>query len=99
MFAKKSSLAVGLVSIFCLADAVAKGSWSPIAPMSTARFGLAATTANCPTPNDDRMCIYALGGGTRIDSPTVVDTVEAYDPEVDTWYAVPSMPTARRFLA
>jgi len=99
MFAKKSCLAVGLVSIFCIGDAVAKGSWRPIAPMSIARFGLAATTANCPSPNGDHMCIYALGGDTRIDVPNIVDTVEAYDPDSETWSTVAHMPTARRFLA
>src|SRR5713226_3626822 len=46
--------------------------------MPTARFALAAATGP-----DGR--IYALGGDTNISVPTVVPTVEAYDPETDNW--------------
>jgi N-acetylneuraminic acid mutarotase len=67
-------------------------SWNPIAPMPTARFALATATGP-----DGR--IYALGGDTNISAPTVVPTVEAYDPETDSWSSVAPMPTARRFLA
>src|SRR5258708_1091737 len=67
-------------------------SWNPITPMPTARFGLAAAGGA-----DGR--IYGLGGGISINTPTVVPTVEAYDPETGLWNLVEPMPTARRFLA
>jgi len=67
------------------------GSWSPLASMSTARFGLAAATGS-------NGIVYAIGGSTGLAVTTVVSTVEAYDPTTDRWSAVAPMPSARRYL-
>jgi N-acetylneuraminic acid mutarotase len=55
------------------------------APLSTARFGLMATTEP-----DGR--IYVLGGMTS--QNVVVNTVDVYDPTSNTWSAVAPMPIA-----
>lgn len=70
---------------------LSRGTWSPVASMPTARFGLAATTGRYGM-------IYAIGGSTGLGVNTSVGTVEAYDPNTDSWSAVAPMPTARRFL-
>lgn len=64
-------------------------SWSTVASMPTARYGLAAVAGA-----DDR--IYAIGG---YNGNTFLHTVEAYTPSSNSWSAVASMPTARFSLA
>ncbi|MCY2987413.1 MAG: PKD domain-containing protein [Planctomycetota bacterium] len=67
--------------------------WSAVAPMNTARFGLAAATA------PDGM-IYAIGGYNRADGiGGVVDTVERFDPIGNSWSTVASMSMPRYNLA
>jgi hypothetical protein len=68
-------------------DTLAKG-WSVIAPMMTARGGLAAAS------NQGR--IHALGGD---DDVNIFATHEIYDPAAGAWASAPPMPTARTFLA
>src|SRR5439155_16652468 len=58
--------------------------WTPKAPMPTARAFLAVGVVNG--------IIYAVGGWSGA-------TVEAYDPTTDTWTTKASMPTARGGLA
>ena len=76
--------------------------WTPVAPMTTAHFALAAATAlpfgppnaqgvREPFPFDGRL--YAIGGSL------VLDEVEAYTPRTNTWAAATPMPTARFGLA
>jgi len=74
-----------------LEHALSGGTWSPVAAMPTARFGLAAATGR-------NGIIYAIGGSTGLAGTTSVGTVEAYDPNTDSWEVVAPMPTARRFV-
>jgi N-acetylneuraminic acid mutarotase len=63
--------------------------WTSMAPMPTARIGLAAAAVNGK--------IYAIGG---IDSGAFpVNTVEVYNPSSNSWSAAAAMPTARAYLA
>jgi N-acetylneuraminic acid mutarotase len=62
--------------------------WMSIAPMPTARYGLAAVPLGG--------LIYAIGG---FDDVTYFNTVEVYNPADDTWCAAPSMRDARRGVA
>ena len=66
------------------------GTWSAVASMPTARFGLAAATGK-------HGMIYALGGSIGLAGP-IVPTVEAYDQKTDSWSALAPMPTPRRYL-
>jgi len=61
------------------------GLWRKRADMPTPRVGLSTAVVNNK--------IYAVGG--TFQWPTVLQTVEMYDPESDTWTARASMPTAR----
>jgi N-acetylneuraminic acid mutarotase len=63
--------------------------WSTLAPMPTAREGLAAATGP-----DGR--IYAIGGYTS--SNGTVNTVEAYDPKTNRWQTAAPMSTGRNQL-
>ena len=63
---------------------------TPVAPMPTARQGLAAAVAPDGT-------VYALGGANE--TSTFLDTAEAYDPSANTWNSIAHLPTARRDLA
>src|SRR2546430_17672907 len=42
--------------------------------------------------------LYAVGGESNIPTPTIVGSVEAYDPVTDLWTTKAAMPTARAFL-
>jgi len=64
--------------------------WTTLAPMPTARHGLAAAAGS-----DGK--IYAIGG--TISSGAAVATMEAYDPVADTWSAAAPMSAARTGLA
>src|SRR5213594_3005572 len=66
------------------------GTWTAVASMPTARFGLAAATGK-------HGIIYALGGSMGLAGP-IVPTVEAYDQKTGSWSAVAAMPTPRRYL-
>jgi N-acetylneuraminic acid mutarotase len=61
--------------------------WFSMAPMPTARAGLAAATVNGK--------IYAIGGFNG----GWLNTVEVYDPSSNTWSTAAPMPTARSSLA
>ncbi|GBP07569.1 Influenza virus NS1A-binding protein homolog [Eumeta japonica] len=54
--------------------------WTPIAPMRTARYGLVLAALN------DKL--YAFGGVNQ-------SSIEAYDPEADEWAVVGEMPEQR----
>src|SRR3989454_5827249 len=64
--------------------------WSAVASMPTARFGLAAATGK-------HGIIYALGGSIGLAGP-IVPAVEAYNQKTGSWSAVAPMPTPRRYL-
>ena len=64
-------------------------SWTQVASLPTAHFGLAAATGG-----DGR--IYAIGGVGNAGSSNEVD---AYDPVTNSWTQVASLPTARFGLA
>src|SRR2546427_6151001 len=66
------------------------GTWSAIASMPTARFGLAAATGK-------HGIIYAIGGSIGLAGP-IVSTVEAYDQKTGSWSAVAPMSMPRRYL-
>ena len=66
----------------------ARGGWSTVASLSTARQELAAAEAGG--------LVYAIGGD---DGDNPLASVEEYDPETDTWSTVASLSTARRFVA
>ena len=66
------------------------GTWTAVASMPTARFGLAAATGK-------HGIIYALGGSIGLAGP-IVATVEAYHQKTGSWSAVAPMPTPRRYL-
>ncbi|MCW7942644.1 hypothetical protein AAW14_11415 [Streptomyces hygroscopicus] len=75
----------------------ATNTWATLPPMPTARENLAASTAPCPrgVAGLRGTCVFAIGGRNS----AILDTVEAYSPETDTWATLPSMPTARVALA
>src|SRR3989442_11656210 len=66
------------------------GTWSTVASLPTARFGLAAATGK-------HGIIYALGGSIGLAGP-IVPTVEAYNQKTGSWSAVAPMPTPRPSL-
>src|SRR3989441_9024984 len=66
------------------------GTWSAVASMPTARFGLAAATGK-------HGMIYALGGSIGLAGP-IVSTVQAYDQKTGSWSAVAPMSMPRRYL-
>jgi hypothetical protein len=75
----------------------ATNSWATLPPMPTARSYLAGAAAPCPGARN-RTCVYAIGGSTN-GATSAVNTVEAYSPATNTWATLPSMPTARSYLA
>jgi hypothetical protein len=64
--------------------------WTKKAPMPTARFWFSCEVVNGK--------IYAIGGATAADAPTLA-TVEEYDPVTNTWTTKTDMPTARCNMA
>ena len=68
----------------------ATNKWTTVAPIPTARYGLAAVTGP-----DGR--IYAIGGNWVQVGPEI--PVEAYDTKSDTWTTVAKHATARVYLA
>lgn len=64
--------------------------WTTVAPMQTARQGLAAVAG----PNGE---IYAIGGSNS--ARTFLPTVEVYDPAADTWTQLADLPAGLRNLA
>src|SRR6266702_1002618 len=68
----------------------AAGTWSPVASMPTARFGLAVATGK-------HGMIYAIGGSRALHGP-IVASVEAYDQKTGSWSAVAPMSMPRRYL-
>ncbi|MFE4425012.1 Kelch repeat-containing protein [Streptomyces sp. NPDC056817] len=87
--------AVGVNTVEAYSPAV--NAWATLPSMPTARADLAAA-APCPKRQKET-CVYAIGGVTAGLFGTVLDTVEVYDPATNTWATLPSMPTARFFLA
>ncbi|MET9378869.1 kelch repeat-containing protein [Streptomyces sp. NPDC002992] len=82
----------------------AANTWRTLPSLPTARYALTATTAPCPkdVAGLKGICVYAIGGftGTEFPDPAHdVGTVEAYSPATNTWRTLPSLPTARSFLA
>ena len=66
----------------------ATDTWSVLAPMPTARYGLALVAASGR--------LYALGGSST--PGQALATVESYDPIANSWRTEPSMPTARALV-
>src|SRR3989475_1180668 len=71
-------------------EQMAAGTWSPVASMPTARFGLAVTT-------EKHGIIYAIGGSPGLAGP-IVPAVEAYDQKTGSWSARAPLPLPRRYL-
>src|SRR5207245_3658785 len=71
-------------------EQMAAGTWSLVASMPTARFGLAAATGK-------HGIIYAIGGSAGLSGP-IVPTVEAFDQKTGSWSTLAPMPIARRYL-
>lgn len=64
--------------------------WVEVAPMSTARAGVSVSAVNG--------FLYAIGGRAAsrdFSAPVTVDSVEIYDPHLDTWSEVGNMITSR----
>lgn len=64
--------------------------WMEVAPMSTARAGVSVSAVNG--------FLYAVGGRAAsrdFSAPVTVDSVEIYDPHLDTWTEVGNMITSR----
>lgn len=64
--------------------------WVEVAPMSTARAGVSVSAVNG--------FLYAIGGRAAsrdFSAPVTVDSVEIYDPHLDTWTEVGNMITSR----
>jgi N-acetylneuraminic acid mutarotase len=62
--------------------------WTAKAPMPTARSGLAGVVVNG--------CLYVFGGeGNRAHPKGVFAQAEVYNPQMNTWHALPPMPTPR----
>uniref|UniRef100_A0A3B4A2Q3 BTB domain-containing protein n=1 Tax=Periophthalmus magnuspinnatus TaxID=409849 RepID=A0A3B4A2Q3_9GOBI len=64
--------------------------WVEVAPMSTARAGVSVSAVNG--------FLYAVGGRAAsrdFSAPVTVDSVEIYDPHLDTWTEVGNMITSR----
>jgi N-acetylneuraminic acid mutarotase len=66
------------------------GAWTPVASMGSPRRGLATAVLDGK--------IYAIGGYTGY-SGGILNTVEVYDPELNTWTPVAAMWTRRYLLA
>jgi len=73
-----------------IVEAARVGTWTAVASMPTARFGLASATGK-------HGIIYALGGSVGLAGP-IVATAEAYDQKTGEWSTVSPMPTPRRYL-
>ncbi len=68
-------------------ESLTTGGWETLAPLPTARSGVAAVELNGR--------VYVFGG----EAPTgTFNTVEAYSRQTDAWETVPPMPTARHGL-
>src|SRR5437588_206625 len=65
--------------------------WQWATPMNSVRRGLSAVTGS-----DGR--IYAIGGCADQNCNNNLNTVEAYDPDKQTWSAVANLGTARGYL-
>ena len=90
----KSRIATWVICAgFCAFDAVPSraDTWETVAPMPTARAGLAAAASG------DGNLIYALGGNTS--TAPAVDTAEVYNVRDDSWTAIPPIPVARQYGA
>lgn len=64
--------------------------WVEVASMSTARAGVSVSAVNG--------FLYAIGGRAAsrdFSAPVTVDSVEIYDPHLDTWSEVGNMITSR----
>lgn len=64
--------------------------WVEVAPMSTARAGVSVSAVNG--------FLYAVGGRAAsrdFSAPVTVDSVEIYDPHLDSWTEVGNMITSR----
>ena len=68
---------------------VAAGTWHKGAEVPTGRSGVAAVEMDG--------FVYVFGGET-FSPPTTFNNVERYDPNNDSWVALPPMPTARHGL-
>ncbi|MDX3071757.1 Kelch repeat-containing protein [Streptomyces sp. MI02-7b] len=73
----------------------ATNAWITLAPLPTARTGLAGKAAPCPEAVKKKTCVYAVGGSV---DRSVVGTVEAYNPAANTWIDIPPLPTPRSDL-
>ena len=69
-------------------DILSPGTWTPLAPMPTARQEVAAAALGGR--------VFVIGGfGANAEA---VATVEVYDPVTDRWSSAPPLPTARHGL-
>lgn len=79
---------LALPSPLCLSPPQEK--WVEVAPMSSARAGVSVSAVNG--------LLYAVGGRATsrdFSAPVTVDSVEIYDPHLDTWTEVGNMITSR----
>ncbi len=71
-------------------------SWTYAPSLQMARYSLAATSGPCPH-NSINNCLYAIGGYSA--NGAILDSVEMYNPDSDTWTTVDPMHAARAALA
>ncbi|MFE1415387.1 Kelch repeat-containing protein [Streptomyces sp. NPDC058746] len=75
----------------------ATNAWSPVEPLPTGRYLLAAAAAPCP-PGQTGTCVYAVGGRSGPGFNTT-GAVESYNAASNAWTTLPALPTARSHLA
>jgi len=69
---------------------VSADTWTPVAPMAGGPRRYFACTS------DANGLIYVMGGYDFSGPPFALDRVERYDPQLDRWTQLPSMPTRRQ---
>ncbi|MFD9729002.1 Kelch repeat-containing protein [Streptomyces sp. NPDC059072] len=75
----------------------ATNAWTPVEPLPTGRYLLAASSAPCP-PGQSGTCVYTVGGrGGPGFNP--LGTVESYNSVSNAWTTLPALPTPRSHLA
>ncbi|CAB1326478.1 unnamed protein product [Coregonus sp. 'balchen'] len=78
------------VGVACLNNCIYAEKWVEVAPMAVARAGVSVSAVNG--------LLYAVGGRASsrdFSAPVTVDSVEIYDPHLDTWTEIGNMITSR----
>ena len=77
-------------TFFSVCISFSQEKWVEVAPMAVARAGVSVSAVNG--------LLYAVGGRASsrdFSAPVTVDSVEIYDPHLDTWTEIGNMITSR----